>query len=248
MSPLVDSPVFILASVRSGSTLLRCILDSHSRIRAPHELHLGDLHVELVGPYVPLAMRAAGLDREELEHLLWDRLLHRELVTSGKEIIVDKTPANVVGWSRVSRCWPRARYLFLLRHPAAILTSALAFRQPERDEADVTDMVLMFLEAVTDARASLSGLTVRYEDLTDRPQETMEQVCSYLGVAFEPEMLDYGRFDHGPLERGIGDAGEKIRAGRVLPPTSRGSVGAALPSQIAGVAEEWGYPTAMVGS
>src|SRR5690625_2515261 len=31
----VDSPVFVLSPVRSGSTLLRMLLNSHSRIRAP---------------------------------------------------------------------------------------------------------------------------------------------------------------------------------------------------------------------
>ncbi|MFJ8165549.1 hypothetical protein ACIRBY_32180 [Streptomyces sp. NPDC096136] len=37
---LVPSPVFLLSAVRSGPTLLRCVLDSHSRLHAPHELHL----------------------------------------------------------------------------------------------------------------------------------------------------------------------------------------------------------------
>lgn len=62
---LVPSPVFILSSIRSGSTLLRCILDTHSRIRAPHELHLADLEVQLTSPYVQLAMQTAGLEASE---------------------------------------------------------------------------------------------------------------------------------------------------------------------------------------
>ncbi|MEV6795335.1 hypothetical protein AB0M87_25845 [Streptomyces sp. NPDC051320] len=31
-------------------------------------------------PYTEKAMRQRGADRTELEHLLWDSLLHRELV------------------------------------------------------------------------------------------------------------------------------------------------------------------------
>ncbi|MEV0838202.1 sulfotransferase [Actinocatenispora sera] len=37
------APVFILSSVRSGSTLLRSMLGSHSALYAPHEMHVGDL-------------------------------------------------------------------------------------------------------------------------------------------------------------------------------------------------------------
>src|SRR3712207_4275572 len=37
---LVTAPTFVLCSVRSGSTLLRVLLNSHSQIHAPHELHL----------------------------------------------------------------------------------------------------------------------------------------------------------------------------------------------------------------
>src|SRR5260370_26432337 len=110
---LVESPVFILSSIRSGSTLLRCMLDTHSLIHAPHEMHLVDLAVQVDGRFAGLAMRVAGLDERELEHLLWDRVLHRELVRSGKRLIVDKTPTNLLRWQRVARRWPNSRYLLL---------------------------------------------------------------------------------------------------------------------------------------
>jgi LPS sulfotransferase NodH len=76
---LVESPVIVLCTTRSGSTLLRCLLDAHPAIRAPHELHLADLRVELASPYVRMSLDVAGLEVAEVEHLLWDRLLHREL-------------------------------------------------------------------------------------------------------------------------------------------------------------------------
>src|SRR5215207_5047779 len=36
---LLVAPAFVLSSVRSGSTLLRVLLATHSQIHAPHELH-----------------------------------------------------------------------------------------------------------------------------------------------------------------------------------------------------------------
>ena len=37
---LVESPGFVMCTLRSGSTLLRVMLDSHSQVHCPHEIHL----------------------------------------------------------------------------------------------------------------------------------------------------------------------------------------------------------------
>ena len=213
---LVPSPVFILSSIRSGSTLLRCMLDTHSLIRAPHELHLVDLAVQLNSRFAGLAMQVIGLDEQELEHVLWDRVLHRELVRSGKRVIVDKTPTNLLRWRRVALCWPRARYIFLLRHPVHIVESAIAAR-PHATPAESTELVHRFLVRMCEARDALHGLTIRYEELTDDPQATTRKACDYLEVEWEPGMVEYGQADHGPYLAGIGDFTDRIRTGRVLP-------------------------------
>jgi Sulfotransferase family len=212
---LVRSPVFVLCSIRSGSTLLRCLMNSHPLIHAPHELHLVDLAVRLDSRFARLAMQVAGLDERDLEHLLWDRVLHRELVRSGKQLIVDKTPTNVLRWRRVAECWPQARYIVLLRHPLRVLESAVQAR-PHATLAESTDLVRLFLGRLEEARQSLPGITVRYEDLTRQPQRVTNDLCGYLGVRWDPVMLNYGRHDHGPFVPGIGDFTERIRAGRVL--------------------------------
>lgn len=68
---LVESPVFVLCSVRSGSTLLRVLLNSHSRIRAPHELHLRHLRVRPGRDFTHDIMGELGLDVRELE--MWTK-------------------------------------------------------------------------------------------------------------------------------------------------------------------------------
>jgi hypothetical protein len=213
---LVPSPVFIMSSIRSGSTLLRCILDTHSQIRAPHELHLADLEVQLISPYVELAMQTSGLANAEIEHLLWDRMLHRELVLSSKDIVVDKTPGNLLLWRRLAECWPQARYIYLTRHPLHILESAIAGR-PDQDPAQTENLVTTYLRELEEARRELGGLTVSYEDLTSNAEEVVRKVCAHLDVAWEPEMLTYGSVDHGPFVQGIGDFTEKIKSGVVMP-------------------------------
>lgn len=236
---LVTSPVFVLSPVRSGSTLLRVLLNSHSRIRAPHEMHLRTLHVHLDRAFTADAMRALDLDRRELEHLLWDRVLHRELQRSGKDIVVDKTPPNTLMWPRLRSGWPQARYLFLLRHPAAVVSS-LANRRTDPDLDAIHAEVLDYCAHLEEARQALDGHTLTYEHLTAEPEQATREVCRHLGVPWEPEMLDYGRTDHGAFRPHMGDWSSAIHSGRIQPARS-GAHGVVLPAALARIAECWGY-------
>ncbi|WP_308404341.1 sulfotransferase [Streptomyces sp. ATCC 21386] len=237
---LVDAPVFVLSSVRSGSTLLRVILNSHSRIRAPHEMHLRTVHVHLSRDFTGDAMKALELDKAELEHVLWDRILHHELTRSGKQIIVDKTPPNTLIWPRLHRCWPNARYLLLLRHPEAVVQS-LTSRRTEPDHEAIRAEVLAYSEKLEEARQNLPVHVIRYEDLTADPERITRGVCAHLGVEWEPGMLDYGTQDHGTFRPQLGDWSTTIKSGRIQParpadPTAK------LPPRLAELAEAWGYP------
>lgn len=238
---LVPEPVFVISSVRSGSTLLRVLLNSHPQICAPHEMHLRTLTVGLSKPYTKKAMSELGLDQRELEYLLWDRVLHRELVRSGKQIIVDKTPGNAGVWERLHEAWPRARYIFLLRHPASMVSSLLNNR-PDRDPEATVKEVGGYVDAVEAARNALPGLTVRYEALTERPEEVTREICAFLGVNWTPRMLDYRKGDHGPFVPFIGDWSENIKSGKIqrarpLPDPED------VPEPLRPIARAWGYPS-----
>src|SRR5688572_5614025 len=103
---LVERPAFVLSSVRSGSTLMRVLLNSHSKVHAPPELHLRDLSVGVRTKYAGRALNEIGLDETFLRYLLWDRVLHRELTESGKERLVNKTPNDVFIADEIEACWP----------------------------------------------------------------------------------------------------------------------------------------------
>ncbi|MGP2439903.1 sulfotransferase family protein [Streptomyces sp. JW3] len=236
---LVESPVFVLSSVRSGSTLLRVLLNSHSRIRAPHEMHLRTLRVQLTRSFTPKAMRALELDRDELEHVLWDRVLHLELVRSGKDLIVDKTPANVHVWPRLHRCWPKARRIVLLRHPGAVVASLTA-RRSDPDHAAIRAEVLGYAEKLEEARHDPAAHVITYEDLTAEPERVTRGICDYLGVPWESGMLDYGSKDHGDFRPQLGDWSDTLKSGRIraarpaAPDTD-------LPPRLRELARAWGY-------
>ncbi|MGP3774826.1 sulfotransferase family protein [Streptomyces sp. SDT5-1] len=238
---LLRRPVFIMSPVRSGSTLLRMLLDAHPRLHAPHELHIRRLEVDYGSSLSRRAMDALDLSRGDLEHLLWDRVLHRELTRSGKDFIVEKTPSNAFVYRRIRDCWPDARFVFLLRHPVSIAQSWHEGDPDKRTYEEACADALRYMKAVDNARKGITGgHTVRYEELTADPESRLRALCTYLGVDFEPAMLDYGARDETQVQKGLGDWRDKIRsgtvqAGRPLPKDDE------IPELLRPMCEAWGY-------
>ena len=73
--------------------------------------------------WIETSLEGLELTVEDLEHMLWDRVLAEPLRRSGKPRLVVKTPSNVLVWERIAACWPDAAFVFLLRHPAAAVAS-----------------------------------------------------------------------------------------------------------------------------
>ena len=144
---MLVAPVFIFCSARSGSTLLRVILGSHSQLYAPPELPLTHLGVRAETRWIQASLEALGLTTDDVENMLWDRLLADALARSGKPTVVVKTPANVLIWRRIADIWPDARFIFLLRHPAAVVASLCKSWNPDwhNGQAATRDRVIKYL-------------------------------------------------------------------------------------------------------
>jgi hypothetical protein len=243
---LLTAPVIVFSAPRSGSTLLRVVLGSHSELYAPPELPLKHLGVRADTKWIQASLEGLELTTEDVEHMLWDRVLAEALRRSGKPRIVIKTPANVLIWERIAACWPDARFVFLLRHPAAAVASLHSSFDPAwhptTEAGNMEESVakgLRYMTVLEQAREALPGFTVRYEELTASPERVVRQLCEFVGVPFQPAMLEYGAFDHAGFTPGLGDSSLNIRSGRIQAP-------APLPEQIpAGLADicaAWGYP------
>jgi hypothetical protein len=237
---LLEQPAFILSPVRSGSTLLRVILDSHPEIHSPHELHLRRITVEVKEEgHAAKSLRDLGLDKTRLEYMLWDRVLHRSLTEAHKPIVVNKTPNDLFIIDRIAECWPDARFIYLIRHPGAIARSRHKARPQDTPERNAR-VVRRYCRALNQARKAHPGLTVRYEDLTAEPERVTQEICEFLGVEWDPKMLDYGRFSHGVFRPGLGDWSPSIKSGEIRPP---GPLPTAeeTPELLHKHARKWGY-------
>jgi len=243
---LLTAPVIVFSAPRSGSTLLRVVLGSHSELYAPPELPLKHLGVRADTKWIRASLEGLELTTEDVEHMLWDRVLAEALRRSGKPRIVVKTPANVLIWKRIAACWPDARFVFLLRHPAAAVASLQSSFDPAWHPAGEAGSLeesvakgLRYMTVLEQAREAVSGFTVRYEELTASPERVVRDLCEFLGVPFQPAMLEYGAFDHAGFTPGLGDSSLNIRSGRIQPAAP---MPAEMPAELAGICAAWGYP------
>jgi hypothetical protein len=243
---LLVEPVFIFSAARSGSTLLRVILGGNSRLYAPPEVHLVHLGVRAETQWMQASMTELRLTTEDLEQMLWDRVLAGALARSGKPTIVVKTPSNVLMWRRIADCWPDARFIFLLRHPAAAVASLHASWDPDWHPGtsgtlgEAVKSGLRYMTKVEEARRALAGITVRYEDLTANPEAVIRRVSDFLTVPFEPAMLTYGRRARDRFAPGLGDASDKIRSGRIQAPAAL-PCASNIPEALKNICATWGY-------
>src|SRR6478752_6235359 len=65
---LVARPAFVLCTLRSGSTLLRVLINSHSQLHAPHEIHLRYISASIEKKPSERSMKEMGLDEQGLTY------------------------------------------------------------------------------------------------------------------------------------------------------------------------------------
>lgn len=208
---------FVLALPRTGSTLLRLILDSHPDIYCPDEVNLGalmsHLYLTLEGLHESPASRAAGVHELAAgDPPLADaadrvaRLMAIFMTRKGKRRWCDKSPGNLGHLELLAVAFPAARHILLHRHcldvvQSCLKASAYGFVLPVVEEyvrRDHRQFVPALVRAWVDSTADLlrferqrgaSALRVRYEDLVATPEAELQRVSSFLGVDFAPELL-----------------------------------------------------------
>ena len=185
------APVFVVCNARSGSTLLRWLIDAHDEISCPGETDVA----ALLHAYVDSA-QAAGLSIEDSlarARSVVDDLMAAHLSCHGKSRWCDKSLSNVAALDRLAEAWPEARFVLLHRHAMDVIASALeasewgldsfglasyAQMSPTNGVIAVAGYWIERTAAMLDFEARHPGrcLRLRYEDLVTRTDESMEGV------------------------------------------------------------------------
>lgn len=108
--------------------------------------------------------------------------------------LVDKSPLYSMRFEnllKIASLFPRARYIYLHRHPCAVIDSLLRNNfEPSHVKAEAAwreanGNIQSFLEAVDPGRQFI----VSFEDLVSAPEPVMQRMCVFLGLSLHRSML-----------------------------------------------------------
>jgi hypothetical protein len=213
LGPFPD-PVFVLCNARSGSTLLRFLLDAHPELACPPETNLPGLCVQLATVWsliegAPLSAERGDEPPEIPEGAIagvretMDRMVGSYLARRGKKRYCDKSLGTARFAELLLRVYPGAKFLCLYRHPMDVIASGIeacpwglngyGFDQYIANTPGNT------VWALARFWADLAGATlaaeerfpacchrVRYEDLVADPEAVADGIFGFLGVPAEP--------------------------------------------------------------
>ena len=207
-------PVFVLSCERSGSTLLRYIIDTHPRICSPAHLHLGQLCQSLYNAiFYSLGQTMEVTDEETRERLIAveirrivDELMERYVRAKGKQMWCEKTTDNLQHLKLLNDVFPDARYICLYRNcmdvvHSSIECSRLGFipelapyvrKQPDNIVAAMIDSwiektsVLLEFEQAHPAQC----FRIKYETLVAEPSRTIPAMFTALGLEWDETLLE----------------------------------------------------------
>ncbi len=196
------TPVFIVGMHRSGTTLLEQMLAGHGEIASGGELYDFTSQLRLAADHhcpteVDLAIVEASADfdyaaigRGYADSVAW-RL-------GGKRFLTDKLPSNFLNIGFILRALPNAKILHMLRDPMETCFSNL--REPfsdttcrySYDQHELAAYYRQYFSLMKHWRQCFPGRIhdVTYTALATNPAAELKRAASYLGIEYQPSMLE----------------------------------------------------------
>jgi hypothetical protein len=218
IDPTARTPApFVVGVTRSGTTLLRMMLDSHPQLAIPPETHfvsdLIEVFQESGQPTVEEALAAIEGNRRWGDfHLDGGELRERLAATDplnvsdalrafyelyadkqGKPRWGDKTPIYINRMLLIQRALPEARFVHLIRdgRDAALSRAKRVLTEPTPIPKVAERWKGRILRAREQADRLPHYLEIHYEDLVRETEPTLRKVCEFVELDFSSEMLRY---------------------------------------------------------
>lgn len=204
---LSSRPIFIVGAPRSGTTLMRSMIDAHPDIFCPawetglfvhfDEMLNGDLLkvMRAEGPHFPLS-RAELID--------WVRRSAEDMMglfaaKAGKPRWAEKTPAHVYSMRLIAEAFPDCQFIHMIRNGYEVVRSLQNMPWAPRQIHWSTSRWTSSIAAGRECGADLGSgryVEVRYEDLTKRAEPSLRKVCEFLDEPFAEQMLAFDRAEN----------------------------------------------------
>ncbi len=217
----VVAPFFIVGSGRSGSTLLRLILSSHSRITIPPETWfilpliekipltsiLTRMEVEEAVAIITSHYRWPDMRIDKKELYSWARALDKPRLRDILNLIYnyhlklenkcrwgDKTPPYIKILPDLLLLYPEAKFINIVRDGHDV---AKSFQNKGWNGKWLFRNIVEWKESIIQYNlykaTNLADriFEVKYEDLVLYTEKTVKKLCSFLEENFEPNMLNW---------------------------------------------------------
>lgn len=202
-----DAPqlVFLIGFPRSGTTLLDTVLLAHSRISVVEEQPMVQEMVRLVAGWQTGDLPNHEDLSEEQVRQLRDAYMtkldqHLPAPAAAGDTVIDKLPLNIAEAGLISKVFPDAKFLLVLRDPCDCvlscfmqdfrLNNAMANFLDLKSAAQCYDKVMSLWVTYTGA-LQLPVHVVKYEQIVRDLEETVSEVLNFLGLDWEDSMADY---------------------------------------------------------
>lgn len=207
--------IFVGGVPRSGTTLVQNMLDSHPEVTGgPEFLHLPDiiglrdrLNKSVARGHINFYCSSAQVDAR-LARLIEDFLLP-VLAKSDAKYLSEKTPENVLVFRELLDLFPKARFLFVIRDPRAVVASMIKVKQKHLQKHERPPAFLRSVWANIAYIKKCNGagfsalqsvpervLPVVYEDLVRDPEAGTRRISEFLGIPWSEKMLKPGDVEH----------------------------------------------------
>lgn len=197
---LLDRPIFVIGAQRSGTTLLRLMLDAHPDVAiGPETAFARGVDALVESPFFGHGdqwYEQYGWSRDRLERAaaaLYGEVFSSWARSMGAVRWGEKTPVHRYHVPRLATWFPDAQFVGLVRHPGAVASSR------ERWGYDWTATLRdwaasgRYLLEACDLLDAHRVLLLRYEDLVDDPEAAMRRLCTFLDLPWSPLVLEHHR-------------------------------------------------------
>jgi hypothetical protein len=192
------NPIFVIGCHRSGTTLLRRILNAHPHIACPPETFFLFHFLDFLGESTSRTGLGSMVGEGQVDDAIRGAAFqfHEAFrVGEGKPRWADKTPSYLSRLPDLRRLAPEGtQYVAILRDPFDICYSIYNRNWfIERHSTDILENTLIFLRrALGELHAFVeSGVpyVLRYEDMVSDPESRLRPLCDFLGEPWDDALL-----------------------------------------------------------
>lgn len=200
----VSQPVFLVGAERSGTTLLRLMLDHHSQLTWCNEFEYAiDLISDTDLPQLDTYYRWLETHRifQATKFKIDSNLDYPQLINSFLIQKRTRERKQLVGatvhrhFDRLLRIWPDAKFIHIVRDGRDVARSCIGMGWAGNVWTGI-DRWIKAENLWTELSKSLSEeqkIEVSYESLISQPDRVLEDLCDFIGISFDPGMLTYDR-------------------------------------------------------